>query len=262
MRGTVQGAIWFAAVVVAVGLPAAAQGQGRGQGRGRGGMPGMAMSDSGAMAGMADGAMSGMDDDAMDANMARHMRLTPVWKATAADTARAWALVRELRTALAPYSDTAAARAAGFMEFLPGVKGQKVYHFTNYRNAFVAQFRFDPAKPTSLLYAREADGTMQLVGAMYTAPKGYGEAQLDARVPLGIARWHEHVNWCLPRGGLSGAGLGEKRGGQAVFGPESPIATRAACDAVGGVFHPLLFNWMVHLDVLAGNDLKSIFQIM
>lgn len=259
MRGTMNGAVWFAGMILVAGVPVAAWGQGRGQG---GGMAGRGMADSAQMAGMADGAMSGMDDDAMDPNMARHMRLTPVRAATHADSARAWALIRELRTSLAPYRDTSAATAAGYMEFLPGVKGQKVYHFTNYRNAFVAQFRFDPAKPTSLLYKREPDGAMKLVGAMYTAPKTYSDDQLDARVPLGIARWHEHVNWCLPKGGLSGAALGERRDGQAVYGPESPIATRAACEAVGGVFHPLLFNWMVHLDVFEGNDLKTIFQIM
>ena len=261
MKGIVKGAIWFAAVVVAMELPVGAWGQARGQAHG-GAMAGMPMPDSAAMGAMADGAMSGMDDGTMDQNMARHMRLTSIWKATHADSARAWALVRELRTALAPYHDTAAATAAGFREFLPGVKGQKVYHFTNYRNAFMARFRFDPTRPTSLLFKREADGSMKLVGAMYTAPRTFTEAQLDARVPLGIARWHEHVNWCLPRGGLRGAGLGEKRGGQPVFGPESPIATQAVCEAVGGVFHPLLFNWMVHLNVFEGNDLKTIFQIM
>ncbi len=161
MKGTVNGAIWFAGLLVAVGLPVAAWGQAKGRGQGHGGMAGVAMADSGTMAGMADGAMSGEDDEAMDPNMARHM-----------------------------------------------------------------------------------------------------DAQLDARVPLGIARWHEHVNWCLPRGGLTGGGLEERRNGQAVFGPEPSIATQAACDAVGGVFHPLLFNWMVHLDVFQGNDLKTIFQIM
>lgn len=259
MKGTMRGAIWFAGLALAVGMPVAARGQGRG---GMAGMPGMGAADSAKMAGMADGAMSGMDDDAMDPNMARHMRLTPIWKATSADSARAWALVRELRTALAPYADTSAATAAGFHEFLPGVKGQQVYHFTNYRNALAAQFRFDPTRPTSLLYKREADGAMKLVGAMYTAPKTYSDEQLDARVPLGIARWHEHVDWCLPRGGLGGGGWGERRDGQPVFGPESPIATRAACEAVGGVFHALLFNWMVHLNVFEGNDLKTIFQIM
>lgn len=250
-------AFWFAGLLFVVGAPAAVLAQGGGGGMA--GMAGMGAKDSSQMVGMADGAMSGMG--AMDENMAKHIRLTPERAATAADTARAWALVRELRAALAPYQDTAAATAAGYREFLPGVKGQKVYHFTNYGSAFLATFRFDPTKPTSLLYAPEPGGKMKLVGAMYTAPKGFTDDQLNARVPLGIARWHEHVNWCLPKAGDRGA-WGEKRDGKPVFGPESPVATRAECDAVGGVFHPLLFNWMVHLNVLEGNDLKAIFEVM
>ena len=252
-------AFWFGVLMAGAAGPVWAQGGARGAGAGAG----VAMSDSSQLVGMADGAMAGMGRMAeMDVNMAKHMRLTPERPATAADTARAWELVRELRVALAPYQDTTAATAAGYHEFLPGVKGQKVYHFTNYRSAFTAQFRFDPTKPTSLLYKRSPDGTMKLVGAMYTAPKGFAYDQLNARVPLGIARWHEHVNWCLPRGGLNGGWLGERRGGQPVFGPESPIATKAACDAAGGVFHPLLFNWMVHLNVFEGNDFGTIFEIM
>jgi hypothetical protein len=30
---------------------------------------------------------------------------------------------------------------------------------------------FDPARPTSLLYHREPDGKLRLIGAMYTAPQ-------------------------------------------------------------------------------------------
>jgi hypothetical protein len=39
-----------------------------------------------------------------------------------------------------------------------------------------------------------------------------------------------------------------------VFGPRSPIATQAACDAVGGRFFPRLFGWMVHVNAFAGTD--------
>ena len=44
-----------------------------------------------------------------------------------------------------------------------------------------------------------------------------------------------------------------------MFGPESPIATKAACDAVDGVFHDTLFGWMLHANVFAGNDPKTIW---
>ena len=142
--------------------------------------------------------------------------------------------------------------------FMPQVKTQKVYHFTNKWNAVKEAFRFDPAKPTSLLYRKESDGHFVLVGAMYTAPKRFGIDKLDARVPTSIARWHKHVNWCLPPKDQS-ARWTERRNGEPVFGPESPIATKSACDAVGGVFHDTLFGWMLHANVLAGNDPTSIW---
>jgi hypothetical protein len=44
-----------------------------------------------------------------------------------------------------------------------------------------------------------------------------------------------------------------------VFGPESPIATKAECDAVNGDFHPNLFGWMIHANVVEGHDLASIW---
>jgi hypothetical protein len=44
-----------------------------------------------------------------------------------------------------------------------------------------------------------------------------------------------------------------------VFGPESVIATKEACDAVGGNFYPSLFGWMIHANVFAGETLGAIF---
>ena len=46
----------------------------------------------------------------------------------------------------------------------------------------------------------------------------------------------------------------EKRDGQPLFGPQSPVATQAGCEQAGGRFFPLLFNWMVHANVFAGDD--------
>jgi hypothetical protein len=66
------------------------------------------------------------------------------------------------------------------------------------------------------------------------------------------------VNWCLPRRSAA-ARWQERRDGQPVFGPESPIDTKAACEAVGGVFRPSLFGWMVHANVFAGNDPAAIW---
>jgi hypothetical protein len=194
----------------------------------------------------------------LEANAKRHMLMTPAIRATAADSSRAAKVAAALRTAIAKYRDTSVAVADGYHMFLPNVKEQRVYHFTNRWRAVQEAFRFDPTKPTSLLYQKGADGKFVLVGAMYTAPKRFSAEQLDARVPLSIARWHEHVNWCLPKRGENKRWL-ERRDGEPLFGPESPIATRDGCDAVGGRFHETLFGWMLHANVFAGNDPATIW---
>ncbi len=182
-----------------------------------------------------------------------HMRLTPMRGATQADSVRAAAVADTLRRAIARYADVRVAEADGFRPFAPNVKRQKVLHYTRSAWAARAAFSFDPAKPTSLLYRREPDGSLQLIGAMYTAPARASLAELDRRVPLSIARWHMHTNVCVPPFGRR-ARWGETRDGKPVFGPASPIATREACDAVGGRFLPRLFGWMVHANVLEGDD--------
>jgi hypothetical protein len=194
----------------------------------------------------------------VDNNMLLHMEMSPALRATAADSARAARVARELRTALIQYRDTAAAVADGYQMFLPRVKEQKVYHFTNSWRAVQEAFRFNPARPTSHLYKKGPDGKFVLTGAMFTAPKRFGIEQLDARVPLSIARWHKHVNWCVPKRGATQRWL-ERQNGEPVFGPESPIATKAACDAVGGNFRESMFGWMLHANVFEGDDPATIW---
>jgi hypothetical protein len=194
----------------------------------------------------------------LEANAMRHMEMSPTLAGTAADSARAARIAMTLRAALVKYRDTTAAVTDGYRMFMPKVKDQKVYHFTNSWRAVQEGFRFDPSRPTSLLYTRGADGRFALLGAMYTAPRRFGPEQLDARVPLSVAHWHKHVNWCLPKRSAA-ARWQERRDGQPVFGPESPIDTKAACDAVGGVFRPSLFGWMVHANVFAGNDPAAVW---
>ena len=224
-----------------------------------GGRAGAQGPDSTRMAGMADHAMGDMAmGGGMDVNMAKHMELTPTRPATPEDTVRALKVAAELKRAIAKYQDTATAVADGYHMFLPNVK-QRVYHFTNNGRALAAVFRFDPAKPTSILYKRGDDGKLHLVGAMYTMPRNASLKRLDDRVPLGIARWHKHVNWCLPKKGESERYNERMADGKPKFGPESPIATKAACDAVGGDFHPTLFGWMLHANVFEGAELGTIF---
>lgn len=181
---------------------------------------------------------------------ALHMTMTPLVPASPGDSARAARVATALRAALAKYRDTSAAVADGYRMFLPKLREQRLYHFTNGWRGVQEAFRFDPTRPTSLLYTKGADGRFALVGAMYTAPKRFDLAQLDARVPLSVARWHRHVNWCVPKRGARERWL-ERRDGAPVFGPESPIATKAACRAAGGVFHEGLFGWMLHANVFA-----------
>ena len=210
--------------------------------------------DSSHMIGAADAAMSGPMSEAAK----KHMQLSPTRRATRDDSIRAIEVARQLRGVLAKYADTTASVAAGYKMFMPNVKTQRVYHFTNYRNAFLEALRFDVARPTSLLYQRAPDGNLELIGAMYTAPKRMRAEKLDGRVPLSIARWHKHVNWCLPKRGQTERWL-ERRDGLPVFGPESPIASRSECENVGGQFYPSLFGWMIHANVFLGDDLATVF---
>jgi hypothetical protein len=202
----------------------------------------------------ADAAMSGP----LSANARAHLELTPLRTATRADSAKARKVVAQLRAALARYADTTAAVADGYRMFLPELEQQRVFHFTNYRLGAAEAFRFDPAKPTSLLYEHAPVGRMRLAGAMYTAPKRMRIARLDGRIPISIARWHKHVNWCIPEKGSEERWL-ERRNGAPVFGPESPIVTRAECDAVGGRFFASPLGWMIHVNAFVGEDLGAIF---
>lgn len=174
--------------------------------------------------------------------MGPHMKMSTLRAATPQDSARAQEIVRTARAALDRYQDVTIAEADGFRKFLPGVK-QKMYHYTSLRNAFDASFGFDAGRPTSLLYEPDAKGQMKLIGAMYTAPGRLREEQLDARVPLSIAQWHQHVNMCVP----PAAQHDEMFRPRARFGLNGSITTAAECAAAGGTFRPRVFGWMVHL---------------
>jgi hypothetical protein len=186
------------------------------------------------------------------------MRMTDARPPAPGDSARAAQVVAQMRSTLGRYRDVRAAQADGFRQFLPGVT-LPIYHFTRRANALGEAFRFDPSKPTSLLYRRDAAGRFSLVGAMYTAPRRFSQERLDARIPLSIAHWHQHVDWCIPPRGQA-ARWRETQDGAPRFGPQSPIHTRAACDGAGGVFVPHLFGWMVHVNAFAGDDPREIWS--
>lgn len=188
-----------------------------------------------------------------------HLRMTPVRSATAADSARAARIVTTLRDAMAKYHDVHRAEADGYALFAPELKTQRIHHYTRTRSAVAAAFRFDPAQPTSLLYVKRADGSMRLHGAMYTAPRRATPDQLHRRVPLSMARWHRHVDICVPPRGAKARWTEVDSSGVMKFGPAGSIATESACDATKGRWIPSLFGWMVHVNAWA-DDPRQVFE--
>lgn len=186
--------------------------------------------------------MSGHDNmgGGMDMSANPHMFMTELQPKQPGDDRRAEEIVEILGKSIAKYKDYKAAIADGYQIFLPKVPQQQ-YHFTNYKNAIAAAFIFNPAHPTSLLYRKSGDG-YELVGAMFTAPKNATEQQLNERVPLSIARWHEHVNFCMPPKNAVPAQVDWKK-----FGLAGSIATQDACVQANGRWVKQIFGWMVHV---------------
>jgi hypothetical protein len=180
--------------------------------------------------------------DAGMAHMAGHMHMTTLQPAQPGDQERASAIVAAAKTAMAPYQDYRKALADGYRIFLPDVP-QPQYHFTRYDYGLAARSHFDPLKPTSLLYTKTPAGDYKLVGAMYTDQVDAPESELNERIPLSVARWHQHINFCKAPAGQKAAYFGA----DAKFGLLGSITTKEACDSAGGEFYPHIFGWMVHV---------------
>lgn len=173
--------------------------------------------------------------------MGAHMKMTALRDAKPGDEERAAQVVEAARKAAEKYTDYRIALSDGYKIFLPQLP-QKQYHFTNYWYALEAARRFNPQHPTSLLYEKHG-ADYKLIGVMYTAPAKLSTDELDARIPLSIARWHEHTNFCgAPKGRES-----EYFGPHAKFGLLGSITTEQECNAAGGKFRPQIFGWMVHV---------------
>jgi hypothetical protein len=216
-----------------------AQSPASGAGQDHGAMPGMDMGDdpqTTLQAGRS--ANEAMADH--DMRMGAHMFMTDLRPRNAADEQHAAQIVATLKKSIAKYQDYKLALADGYRIFMPNLP-QPLYHFTNYGNGYQAEYRFNPEQPTSLLYKKSGDGYV-LIGAMYTAPKKFTEDQLNERVPLSVARWHEHVNFCMPPKGTPLTQMNWKE-----FGFLGSIATEGACQKAGGRWFPIMFNWMVHV---------------
>jgi hypothetical protein len=82
----------------------------------------------------------------------------------------------------------------------------------------------------------------KLVGVMYMDRFGASETDLNERIPLSIAQWHQHVNMCVPANHQGNWLMDNPR-----FGLSGSISTEAACTAAGGTFRPHLSGWMTHV---------------
>ncbi len=178
----------------------------------------------------------------MSSGMMAHMYMTTLRPLQPGDQQKADAIVAAAKAAMAPYQDYRKALADGYEIFLPNIP-QPQYHFTNHEHGLEARTHFDPSKPTSLLYKKTADGGYTLVGVMYTDRVDATEDEINERIPLSVARWHQHINFCKAPPGKKL----EYFGPNAKFGLLGSISTKEACAAEGGEFFPHVLGWMVHV---------------
>jgi hypothetical protein len=176
------------------------------------------------------------------AAMAGHMTMTPMRPAQPGDEEKAKAVVATAKAIMERYQDYHQALADGYIVANPKVK-QAQYHFIKEANNQEALFHFDPTKPTALLYRRTPHQQYKLEGVMYTANRDATPEELNARIPLSMARWHEHINFCAaPADRINDYSKAHPK-----FGMFGSIRTKEACDAEGGTFLPTVFNWMIHV---------------
>jgi hypothetical protein len=187
--------------------------------------------------------------------MTNHMCITPSRTEQPGDEDRAKAVVDQVRAAIERYKDYKKAIADGYIQGNPGVD-QPQFHFTKDANAKYAEMVFDPTRPTSLLYYRTAQQRFKLEGVMFTAGPNATENELNRRIPLSVARWHKHTNFCA----APEQKVKEYFGDHPKFGMFGSIHTRQACLAEGGTFLPEVFTWMIHVFPYE-SDLKDQFSM-
>lgn len=173
-----------------------------------------------------------------------HMSMTKLRSIEPGDSERAGIILAAAKQVAERYRDYRKAVADGYEIFMPD-QHQNVYHFVRYAGDSDARAGFDPDNPHALLYTK-TEGTnpgYELVGVMYTAPYASTEGDLNARIPLSVARWHIHLNMCIPQEQVRRDWLI----GDAKFGLSGSISTAEACRAAGGRFLPHLSGWMTHV---------------
>ena len=210
------------------------------------------------------GDMPGMDMSSKDemgdmgpsmAAMAGHMVMTPLRPRQPGDEEKAKAVVSEAKAIMERYQDYHKALEDGYIVANPKVK-QAQYHFIKEANNQEAGVHFDPTRPTALLYRRTPHQQYKLEGVMYTASREATEDELNERIPLSIARWHEHVNFCAAPADR----VKDYFGAHPKFGMFGSIHTKEACEAEGGSFLPYVFPWMIHVFPYE-TDFKDVFSM-
>jgi hypothetical protein len=172
-----------------------------------------------------------------------HMAMTKLRPLEAGDKARAEIILANAKKFAERYRDYRKAEADGYSIFMPE-QHQNVYHFVLPTGDSDAKAR-DLNDPHVLLYTKtdDANSGYELVGVMYTAPYDSTEEELNARVPLSIARWHIHLNMCIPQQPTQHDWLTD----DPKFGLNGSISTADACTTAGGRFLPHLGGWMTHV---------------
>jgi hypothetical protein len=189
------------------------------------------------------------------AAMAGHMYMTPLRSKEPGDEQKTKAVVAEAKSAIERYKDYRKALQDGYVIANPSLE-QPQYHFMNKTNAHDADLRFDPTKPTALLYRRTPMQRYKLEGVMYTTNPDATEDELNQRIPLSVVRWHRHVNFCAAPDNQAK----DYQAAHPKFGMFGSINTPEACTAAGGTFHPYVFTWMIHVFPYEAN-MNEIFSM-
>jgi hypothetical protein len=189
------------------------------------------------------------------AAMANHMCMTPLRPKQPGDEEKAKAVVAAVKATIEKYKDYKQALADGYVIANPKLE-QPQYHFNNEANVRLAETQFDATKPSSLLYRRTEMQRYKLEGVMFTDRPDAPEDELNQRIPLSVARWHQHTNFCAAPANK----VKEYHGDHPKFGMFGSIHTKEACEAEGGTFFPVMFTWMIHVFPYEDN-MKDVFSM-
>lgn len=189
------------------------------------------------------------------AAMAGHMYVTPLRPRQPGDEEKARAIVAQVKASIERYKDYRKALADGYAIGNPDVD-EPQFHFISQANTQEAEHRFDPTRPSSLLYFQTPKQRYKLEGVMFTVPTSASEDELNNRIPLSMVRWHKHTNFCAAPANR----VKEYLGKHPKFGMFGSINTADACKAEGGTFFPEIFTWMIHVFPFEDN-LKDVFSM-